>query len=1765
MPVYYAGWQQPWDFSYPLIYFHLNVLTTTNSDSLDWVSLESYVSPSTISTDAWNVIFGNLVNRLGYTWGSYVQALDDNATYLAKIGQNVTDIRTLLSFMELQSSGLTTIRTLAGSVDGQITAPGPQLSFRRIFTTDIADHFRLGRLGRGWFDNWDMILTVTNDAPNSQPGSVMITGPGSLLRVFQPDSRNISDYFETVPGDTGTLKSLGNGSYLLLEADGTQYAYRSDGNLDYVADAHGTRVTATWTGRQLTQLTHATGPYLQFTYDENGRVATVVDSLGHQTTFTYDSSGEHLLNAQNYRGEQYSYTYNTALGAASQHALTQVINPDGTMLNYTYDSTGRLASRAGCCGSIEQVTFSYDSAGMVTVTDALTNRTKNYLGYQGLLIRRDDALGNVTERNYDVNGNLIQIIDPAGRTRSYSYDTQGNKVTDTDAIGCTTRFTYTSNFNKLQTLIDGKGNRTGYTYNGNGDPTSATYADGTVEQWNCDSFGGKINWINRRGQLICYTNDMFGRLISSKYPDGSVNTFYYDARGNLTNFSDITGTTVLQYDSNDRLSKITYPGGQWLAYTYYNGGQRASITDQLGHNVNYYYDTRERIQSLTDENGSNIVAYTYDAAGRLFTTIFFNGIFTTYGYDEAGHTLDVFNHNPNGTTLSRFQYVYDTRGRRTTMTTTYGASDPHTTLAGIWTYNYDDDDQLIGWTAPNHRAVSYTFDTVGNRALVIDGGTNYIYSVNNLNQYTQIGGIVLQYDADGNLTNSIGPTGVTNYTWSADNRLVGLAGPGVKRQNVYNAKGVRSLAIIDGMTNTFLIDYTDPLGFGVVVAAEYSGNSLKTRYANGAGLVSRADADAVSFYTFDGLGNTSEVSDSSTNILDAYCFLPFGELLFSQESIPNRFQFSGQFGAVSDNDGLEYMRARFYSPGLGRFISLDPIGFASRDANFYRYTGNQPTDKIDPTGLFSTSCFATCAALGVTCHFVFCDIFGPFIFPCELVCVGIDVVHCLACFFEPGPNPPPTCTLSSSVSAHITQTCNGPFDPTQPSSPQDPNSMVGPAGYGTLNYVSSGNFLAYSIMFQNATNATVPAQTVTISDPLTNALDWTTFQLTSVAFGNSLIAIPPGSQHYANTLHLTQNGFHFDLQVDIGLNPTTGLLLATFNSINPTNGLPPPVNVGFLPPETSPATGVGSGYVNYTIRSKSGLTTGTQFGNVAYIQFNQNPALATDLIDDSNPSLGVDTNKMALVTIDSTPPVSAVNPLPAIEPTTTFAVTWSGMDVGSGIVGYDVYVAMNTNPYTLWQSETPLTSAMFTGQSGQTYCFYSAAHDGAGNVEAPHSTPDAVTTVASVLITSCQRGTNGVINLAFTSMSCTTNIVEGSTNLHNWLPVGFVINTNQPLQFSDNDSTNYSTRFYRIRIATNPMPPVIAGQPQSTTNAAGSVVRFTAVVPGPSPMALQWQFNGANLTNGSRISGAQGSVLTISSLNLADTGSYTLVVTNLMGGTNSQPATLVVVIPPAISFLTPCQTILEGTNAVLMVNASSIAPISYQWQFNGTNIAHATNSSLTISEVEFTNTGNYSIIVSNLAGAVSATTCLNVVAFTASQSSPAYYQSPGTLVVSCQVGFGLDRTMYFLVWQPTLPSGWTVMSATGNGNPQISGDELIFDGPFPNPLNFTYMVNIPAGQSGTQQIFGEGLYFLSGITNTEIAPAIPDPLLVNYGTMLSLMLQNGQPQLTIQGDIGRSYRIQSSTDLQTWTNVFTIVPTPGITKTNLPTSTNTMFYRAVAP
>ncbi len=163
-------------------------------------------------------------------------------------------------------------------------------------------------------------------------------------------------------------------------------------------------------------------------------------------------------------------------------------------------------------------------------------------------------------------------------------------------------------------------------------------------------------------------------------------------------------------------------------------------------------------------------------------------------------------------------------------------------------------------------------------------------------------------------------------------------------------------------------------------------------------------------------------------------------------------------------------------------------------------------------------------------------------------------------------------------------------------------------------------------------------------------------------------------------------------------------------------------------------------------------------------------------------------------------------------------------------------------------------------------------------------------------------------------------------------------------------------------------PPAVTVSPSSQNVAQGSNAVFTANATGTPPFTYQWQVGGAP------INGATTSVLTITSAQPTDAGSYTVVVSNSVTSVTSAVATLNVLLPPVITQQPTGATSLVGGTVNFTAGAGGSLPLNYQWQLNGVNVANnarisgATTTSITISNVQSGDAGNYVLVVSNGAG-----------------------------------------------------------------------------------------------------------------------------------------------------------------------------------------------------
>jgi hypothetical protein len=137
-------------------------------------------------------------------------------------------------------------------------------------------------------------------------------------------------------------------------------------------------------------------------------------------------------------------------------------------------------------------------------------------------------------------------------------------------------------------------------------------------------------------------------------------------------------------------------------------------------------------------------------------------------------------------------------------------------------------------------------------------------------------------------------------------------------------------------------------------------------------------------------------------------------------------------------------------------------------------------------------------------------------------------------------------------------------------------------------------------------------------------------------------------------------------------------------------------------------------------------------------------------------------------------------------------------------------------------------------------------------------------------------------------------------------------------------------------------------------------------------VSYQWQFDG------SAIADATLNSYTVTNMQPANAGSYSVFISNSAGSVTSSNALLTVMMPPSISSGPANMVVGIGLNATFSVSATGSLPLAYQWEFNGTNLDGATVSSLTISNVQVANAGTYAVVVTNLYGIANSNALLTV-------------------------------------------------------------------------------------------------------------------------------------------------------------------------------------------
>jgi len=200
------------------------------------------------------------------------------------------------------------------------------------------------------------------------------------------------------------------------------------------------------------------------------------------------------------------------------------------------------------------------------------------------------------------------------------------------------------------------------------------------------------------------------------------------------------------------------------------------------------------------------------------------------------------------------------------------------------------------------------------------------------------------YDDKGNtLTHTIGGS-TTSYTWDYLNRMSQWSQTGQTTLDfVYNADGMRvEVTPQGGTTMRYVLIKRD-------IVEEITGSDVVSYV--GLGPICKISGSTYEVYHIDGMGSNRALSDNTQSVQSAEIYNAYGNIMQSYPTGSNpTFGYAAQYRYYTDPNGLHYLKARYYDPSVGRFISRDPIGFKG-GFNLYAYVENCPVTRVDPSGL----------------------------------------------------------------------------------------------------------------------------------------------------------------------------------------------------------------------------------------------------------------------------------------------------------------------------------------------------------------------------------------------------------------------------------------------------------------------------------------------------------------------------------------------------------------------------------------------------------------------------------------------------------------------------------------------------------------------------------------------------------------------------------------------------------------------------------------------
>ena len=418
-------------------------------------------------------------------------------------------------------------------------------------------------------------------------------------------------------------------------------------------------------------------------------------------------------------------------------------------------------------------------------------------------------------------------------------------------------------------------------------------------------------------------------------------------------------------------------------YSYDSADNKSAFKVKVGDatklSLSYEYDGSSRLISVKDSEGNRAVSYAYDTEGSLSERQAANGLKTTYGYDYQNRLTSMTNETGKGV-VSKYSSTYLKNGQKAEEVSTVmdkkGKSTKKTAA-----YTYDMLGRITRETKTGREDISYTYDANNNRKQMTIGNktTAYQYNKNDellrtdtLHTDTEKNDVVIyKNDKNGNQLATVNRSEIpaeakdTSYIdvdvtlgdnqlndnvvnhYNALNQLTETLTKNYKVSFTYDAEGLRTGKTVNGEKTVYVWD-------GDQVVMELSkGGTVQKRYIRGNDLVyaDKGENTEKTYYVTDMHGNVVQLLDESGNVTKTYEYDSFGNEVKPEKKDENPYRYCGEY---YDKETEEvYLRARYYEPSVGRFITRDTYTGESNEPlslHLYTYCENDGVNAWDPSG-----------------------------------------------------------------------------------------------------------------------------------------------------------------------------------------------------------------------------------------------------------------------------------------------------------------------------------------------------------------------------------------------------------------------------------------------------------------------------------------------------------------------------------------------------------------------------------------------------------------------------------------------------------------------------------------------------------------------------------------------------------------------------------------------------------------------------------------------